>query len=73
MWHKCANTLAPLKKLCSIKVKFKWTGVENNYFLDMKNMVGRDVLLSYTTFSKTLMIHTDASKTQLDGVISQNG
>ena len=39
----------------------------------MKKIVGRDFLLSYHNFSENFMIHTDASKTQLGGVISQNG
>ena len=39
----------------------------------MKKIVGRDVLLSYPNFSKEFIIPTDASNTQLGGVISQNG
>ena len=39
----------------------------------MKNIVGRDVLLSYPNFGEKFIIHTDASKTQLGGVISKNG
>ena len=46
MWRNHAHTLAPLTKLCSTKVKFKWTGVENNVFLAMKKIVGCDVLIS---------------------------
>ena len=38
----------------------------------MKKIVGRDVLLSYLKCRKTFIIHTDASKTHLGGVISQN-
>ena len=39
----------------------------------MKGIVGQDVILSYPSFSKTFIMHTDASKMQLGGVISQNG
>ena len=39
----------------------------------MKNILGRDVLLYYPNFSKIYIIHTEASKTQLGGIISQNG
>ena len=46
--------------------------MENNDFLDMKKIVGLDVLLSYPNFRKRFIIHTSASKTQLGGVISQN-
>ena len=73
MFRKRAHTLAPLTKLCSTKFKFKCTDVENNYFIAMKNIVGRDVLLSYPNFSRKFTIHTNASKTQLGGVISKNG
>ena len=73
MWRNCAYTLSPITKLCSTKVKFKWTDVENNAFTEIKNTVGRDVLLSYPNFTENFTIHTDASKTQLGGVISQNG
>ena len=38
----------------------------------MKKIVGRDVLLYYPNFSEGFIIHKDASKTQLGGVISQN-
>ena len=40
--------------------------------MDMKKIVGRCVLLSYPNFSKRFIVHTDSSKTQLVGVISQN-
>ena len=51
-------------------IKFKWTDVENDDFIAMKKIVGRDVLLSYTNFSERFIIHTGASKTQLWGVLS---
>ena len=41
--------------------------------LAMKKIVGRDLLLYYPNFSKSLIIHTDTRKMQLGGVISENG
>jgi hypothetical protein len=38
----------------------------------MKRIISREVLLSYPDFSKTFVIHTDASNTQLGAVISQD-
>ena len=38
----------------------------------MKKIVGRDVLLHYPKFSEGFIIHVDARKMQLGGVISQN-
>ena len=55
------------------KVKFKWTDVESNAFIAMKNILGHNVLLSYHNFSEKFIIHTDASNTQLGEVISKNG
>ena len=39
----------------------------------MKKIVGQEILISYPNFSETFIIHTDASNTQLGGIISQNG
>ena len=39
----------------------------------MKQIVIRDVLISYPNFSERFIIYTDDSKTRLGGVISQNG
>ena len=73
MWRKRTHTLAPLTKLCSTKVKFKWTDVENNAFIAMKKIARHDVLRSQPNFSETFIIHTGASNTQLGGIMSQNG
>ena len=67
MWGKRAHTLDRFIKIFSTKVKFKWTYVENNDFIAMKNIVGPDVLLYYPNFIETFIIHTDASNTQLGG------
>ena len=63
MWRKCTHTIAPLTKPCSTRVNLKWTDVENNDFVSMKKIVGRDVLLSYPIFSKEFIIHTNTRKT----------
>ena len=73
MWRKRAHELVPITKICSTEVKFKWTDIENNAFIAMKKIVGRDVLLYYPNFSERSIIHTDARKTQLGGVTIKNG
>ena len=73
MWHKCTHILAPLKKLCSMKVKFKCTDIEHNALIALKVIVGCDALLSCPNFRERFIIHTDASKTQLGVVINKNG
>ena len=72
MWRRHAHMQTPLTKLCSPKVKFKWTKVENNTFISMKKILGHDVLLYYPNFSENFVMHTDASNTQLGGIMSQN-
>ena len=42
-------------------------------FYKYEKKVGRDILLSYPNFRERFLIHTVASKTQLGGVIIQNG
>ena len=58
--------------LTSANVKFKWTNVEQMAFNKIKQIVGRETLLSYPDFNLLFEIHTDASHTQLGVVISQN-
>ena len=62
----------PLTCLTSFNIKFEWTNVEQMAFNKIKQIVGRETLLSYPDFYKPFEIHTDASHTQLGAVISQN-
>ena len=73
MWIRRSETLAPLTALTSVKIKYKWTEVEQNAFDTMKRIMARETLLAYPDFSKEFHIHTDASKVQLGAVISQKG
>ena len=41
--------------------------------MEMKKIVGRDVILSYPNFSEKFKMHTVASNTQLGGIVGQNG
>ena len=41
--------------------------------MEMNKIVGRDMLLSYPNFSEEFIVHTDARKTQIGGLICQNG
>ena len=73
MWRKRSELLAPLTRLTSKDAKFKWTEVEQKAFEDIKRILSRETLLAYPDFNKPFVIHTDASKTQLGAVISQEG
>ena len=55
------------------KVKLKWTDVDKNEFISTKKIIGYEVLPSYPKFSEIFIINTGTSKTQLGGVIIQNG
>ena len=73
MWHKRSDLLAPLTRLTKKEVKFAWTEVEQKAFDDIKRIISRETLLAYPNFNKPFVIHTDASKTQLGAVVSQEG
>ena len=47
--------------------------VEQKAFDDIKRIISRETLLAYPNFNKPFVIHTDASKTQLGAVVSQEG
>ena len=73
MWIRRSDVLAPLTKLCSTKTTFEWRPEQQKAFDMMKNILSREVMLAYPNFGKPFDIHTDASKTQLGAVISQEG
>ena len=58
--------------LTSANVKFEWTNVKQMAFNKIKQIVGRETLLSYPDFNLPFELHTDASHTQLGVVIGQN-
>ena len=72
MWPRQSEVLAPLSKLQSKKVKFQWTDTEQEAFEKMKRIISKDALLSCPNFNKPFTIYTDASHTQLGGVITQD-
>ena len=72
MWIRRSLILAPLARLTSKTVKWEWGAVESKAFNDMKKIICREVMLAFPDFSKTFVIHADASHTQLGAVISQD-
>ena len=73
MWRSRSHILAPLTKLTSDKVPWKWTDVEQKAFDDMKKAISKEVLLSFPDFNEDFEVYTDASKVQLGAVIMQKG
>lgn len=73
MWLRRSHVLAPLAKLTSKTVPFKWGPAQAKAFAMCKRIISKEVILAYPDFSKPFVIHTDASHYQLGGVISQDG
>jgi RNase H-like domain found in reverse transcriptase len=73
LWYHCSATLAPLTALSSNNVRFVWGPAQQKAFIDIRNIIARQILLHYPDFTKPLDIYTDASHDQICGVISQNG
>ena len=51
MWARRLHMLATLTRIMSIKVKFKWTKIEQNHFKEIKRAVACDTLLDYPDFN----------------------
>ena len=71
MWERRLHTLAPLTKITSNKVTFKWTKMEQYSFYEIKRIFSRNNLLTYPDFNEELKINTNARKFQLGAVINQ--
>ena len=73
MWQRRSHTLAPLTKLSSKAVPYKWGPVEQQAFEEIKEVISREALLAFPQFDKPFHIYTDASDYQLGAVITQEG
>ena len=72
-WVRRSEVLAPLTALTSDKKPWKWTELHTKAFNTIKQILSKEVLLSYPDFNQPFDIHTDASDVQLGAVISQKG
>ena len=68
-----SDTAAPLTRLTSTKIPWKWTSTEEQAFQKLKLAISKETMLNYPNFSKEFEIHTDASDKQLGAVIAQDG
>ena len=73
MWIRRSHVLAPLASLTSNKTKWSWGPQQQIAFDAAKKAIAREAMLAHPDFSKTFIIHTDASHCQLGAVISQDG
>ena len=85
MWAKRSEILAPLsdlvgecgetkttKKNKTKKSPWRWDPIHQTAFDNVKATIAKEVVLAYPDFSKVFEIYTDASKTQLGAVITQD-
>ena len=73
MWRHRSHVLAPLTSLTSKNVPWKWGENESKAFHDTKKIISKETVLAFPNFDIPFVIYTDASKSQLGGVITQNG
>ena len=55
MLERRSHTVAPLTKLTSSKVNFKWTKSEKEAFREIERIVARIILLVYPDFNKMIL------------------
>ena len=72
MWPGRSDILTPLTALTGRGTLFVWKDIHKESFRKAKAMISQDALLTHPDFSKPFDVHTDASKFQMGGVVSQN-
>ena len=75
MWKQQSHILAPLSVITkeSPKAKLTWGPQQPKAFVDMKQAISADVMLSFPNFSMSFKIHMDTSDYQLCAIIMQKG
>ena len=71
MWPRMSHMSAPLTKKPPNKRKFKWIKIKQYTSDEIKRIVARNTLLTYTDFNDAFKINIDSSAFQLGAVISQ--
>ena len=62
LWSRQFHILAPLNKLSAVKKKdFRWGPKEQKAFMEAKEMLKKEALLSFPDFKKPFHLYTDAS------------
>ena len=56
---RCSHALAPLTKVSSNEVKFKWTKIKQKAFNKINLIVAHNTLLTYPDFNRNFKTHTD--------------
>uniref|UniRef100_A0A0N5CIC7 RT_RNaseH_2 domain-containing protein n=1 Tax=Strongyloides papillosus TaxID=174720 RepID=A0A0N5CIC7_STREA len=66
-----ATTAAPLTKLLSEKVDFKWTSEQDEAFEELQSKLKSAPILAAPDLSRSFIIHTDASEFAIGAVLLQ--
>jgi hypothetical protein len=72
MWVRRSELIAPLTSMTSKNVKFNWTDEHQKAFENINKIICREVILTFSDFSKPFHIYTDASDKRLGAVITQD-
>jgi RNase H-like domain found in reverse transcriptase len=72
MWRRRSHVLAPLTVLTSKKIPWKWGVAEQSALKEAKHIISKNAMLALPDFNKKFVFYTDASKYQLEGVITQD-
>ena len=59
MWFRRSHMLAPLTRIFSSKIKFKWTRIEQNTFEGIDRIVAQNTLLLFLDFNEELKNNTN--------------
>ena len=73
LWPRKSKILSPLTALTGKGTQFRWENEHKEALHKDKLMVAQGALLSHPDFKKLFDVHTDASKDQIGGVVSQEG
>jgi hypothetical protein len=73
VYPKRSELIRGLTKIAGSKKKFTWGPEQQQSFEAVKRVIAPDTMLTFPDFTKPFEIHTDASHTQLGGIISQEG
>jgi hypothetical protein len=71
MWQHRSHLLAPLTTLTSKTTPFKWTDSHQQAFEAVKQIISKEVLLSFPDYTKPFEMYTDASAYQMGAVLRQ--
>ena len=65
MWIRRSHVLAPLARLTSKTVKWKWGNEESKAFRNMKKIICREVMLAFPNFSRSNVPRGDSLSSDL--------